>query len=448
MSQSDHFGTEPLGKLLRQQAIPASIGILILSIYGIVDTIFVGRWVGPLGIGAITVVLPINFLISSIGMAIGVGGASIISRALGANNPKRAFQAFGNQILLTLSLSILIVLIGSFFIDNILNLFGGKGNVLEPAREYFSILLYSIPFLAWAMMSNNVIRAIGFPRMASFVLIVPAIANVFLDPLFIVYYDMGIAGAAWATALSYVASALYATWFFIFKNTELKITTANLIPNFNIIKEIFSIGSVTLARQGSISLLAIVLNNSLYAYGGDMGLSVYGIINRCMMFVNFPIFGIAQGFVPIVGYNYGAKLWERVREVIGISIRSGTFIALGIFALLMIFTPQIIQIFTTDEGLISQATPAMRWVFAGTPLMALIVMGSAYFQAVGKVFPALMLALTKQGFCLIPLVLLLPLYFGINGIWYAFPLADLLSAGITYTVLQNAISKFKAAVNA
>ena len=184
------FGTEPLGKLLRQQAIPASIGILIMSIYGIVDTIFVGRWVGGLGIAAITVVMPITFLISSIGMAIGIGGASIISRAFGEQNQERAYRAFGNQIMLTSTLAIFFVVLGYFLMDPILSAFGGKGQVLAPAREYFSILLIGVPFLAWAMMSNNVFRAEGKPKTAMTVMLVPAVINLVLDPIFIIWLEM------------------------------------------------------------------------------------------------------------------------------------------------------------------------------------------------------------------------------------------------------------------
>ncbi|MEL6945795.1 MAG: MATE family efflux transporter, partial [Bacteroidota bacterium] len=324
MSKNSTFGTDPLGKLLRQQAIPASIGILVMSIYGIVDTIFVGHWVGSLGIGAITVVMPITFLISSIGMAIGIGGASIISRAFGEENEGKATRTFGNQMILTLGLSIFFVLLGFQFQEEILSLFGGKGEILEPARAYFKILLYGVPFLAWAMMSNNVIRAEGYPKIAMFVLLVPAITNIILDPIFIVVLDMGIKGAAWATTLAYIASATFATWYFLKGDTQMRLTRHCFNPSWPIIKEIASIGSVTLARQGTISVLSIVLNNALFTYGGEIALSIYGIIGRVLMFANFPVLGITQGFVPIVGFNYGAKLYERVKDLITISMKSAS----------------------------------------------------------------------------------------------------------------------------
>lgn len=437
MSTNTHFGTEKLGKLLRGQAIPASIGILVMSIYGIVDTIFVGRWVGTLGIGAVAVVMPITFLIASIGMAIGVGGASIISRAFGGENNEKARQTFGNQVMLTVILSVSFVLLGFLFQDTVLSIFGGKGDLLTPSREYFHIILYGIPFLAWGMMSNNVIRAEGYPTMAMLIILIPAVVNIILDPILIVGFDMGIKGAAWATTISYITSAAYATWFFVFGKSELRLNFKCFRPNIPIIKEIGAIGSVTFARQGVVSLLAIVLNNSLFVQGGEMAVSTYGIISRVMMFANFPVLGIAQGFVPVLGFNYGAKLFERVNKLVTLSIRTATLIAFGIFTGIMVFTPQLVNLFTTDPILIEKSTIGLRLVFLATPLIAMNLLGSAYFQAVGKAMPALLLTLTKQGFFLIPLLFILPSIFGLNGVWFAFPIADIGAALITFWYLRK-----------
>lgn len=443
MNKKERFGKAPLGVLLREQAIPASVGILVMSIYGIVDTIFVGRWVGSLGIGAITVVMPITFLISSIGMAIGIGGSSIISRAFGENNDEKAFQTFGNQIFLILILASLMVVAGFIFQEEIVDIFGGKGDILEPASTYFRIVLIGVPFLAWAMMSNNIIRAEGYPRFAMYTLLIPAVVNIVLDPIFIVWLDMGLEGAAWATSISYFASAVYTVWFFIFGKSQLKLDWRSFSPDFTIIKEIASIGSVTLARQGTISVLSIVLNNALFRYGGEMSVSVYGIIGRVMMFANFPVLGITQGFVPIVGYNYGAELFKRVKDLIFLSMKSATIIALGIFAGIMIFTPQLASIFTEDEELISRSVGGLRKVFLATPLLAVSLLGGAYFQAVGKPKQALFLTLSKQGYFLIPLILILPLWFGLDGIWYSFPIADVGAAVVTYFFFRKELAKIK-----
>jgi putative MATE family efflux protein len=437
------FGTEPLTKLLKAQSIPASIGILVMSVYGIVDTIFVGRWVGAYGIGAITVVMPITFLISSIGMSIGVGGASIISRAFGENNDEKAFRVFGNQMMLTLTLALSFVTLGYFYQDEILNAFGGKGEILQPARDYFGITLIGVPFLAWAMMSNNVIRAEGYPKMAMLTLLIPALTNIVLDPIFIIGFDMGIKGAAWATSISYITSALFTLWFFIKGNSHLKINIGCIKPDVSIIKEIGAIGSVTLARQGAVSLLAVVLNNTLYYQGGEMALSAYGIASRMLMFANFPVLGITQGTVPILGYNYGAKLYDRVRELVALSMKAATIVALVIFTIIMSLTPYIVQAFTNDPVLIEQTIPALRLIFLATPLIAVNMIGGAYFQSIGKAVPALLLTLSKQGFFLIPLILILPKYFGLYGAWYAFPIADVGATIVTYIFLKRETRKLK-----
>ena len=433
----DSFGTEPIGKLLRAQAIPASIGFLVMSVYTVIDTIYVGHFVGQMGIGAITVVMPITFLISSLGMAIGVGGSSIISRSFGAGNDQKAFNTFGNQIMLTLSLSIVAMLLGFLYLEEILTLFGAKGEIIQPAIDYFWITLLGVPFLAWAMMSNNVIRAEGYPRIAMFTLIIPAIANMILDPILIVYYDLGIEGAAWATTISYVASASFTTYFFFKGKSQLKLNKEALKPHPAIMKEMAGLGSITFARQGVISILAIVLNNTLFEYGGEMGLNIYGIINRVMFFALFPVLGITQGTLPIVGYNHGAKQTDRVEGTLKLSISTASGVALIIFVLILVFAPQIVGFFTPDQELIDAATPALRMAFAATPLIAVNLIGSGYFQAIGKAVPALLLTLTKQGFFLIPLVVILPLYFGLDGAWMAFPIADLGAALVTFIYFQR-----------
>jgi len=447
MSKSkQNFGEEPLGLLLRKQAIPASVGVLVMSIYGIVDTLFVGRFVGSLAIGAITVNMPITFLISSIGMAIGIGGGSVLSRAMGEGSSGRVQRIFGNMIFLTISLSMFFVLLASLFQVPILNLFGGKGDVLAPSLAYFQILLPAIPALAWAMMSNNVIRAEGHPRKAMYTMIIPAILNLILDPIFIVVMDMGIEGAALATTISYFGSALYTASFFIFGPSEMSISWSCIKPSRSIMMEISKLGSVTMARQGTISLLSVVLNNSLFAFGGEMALASYGIISRLLMFVNFPVLGITQGYVPILGYNYGAKLYDRVSQLSRLSFFWATGIACGIFILLMTFTRPLVELFTEDQALIERTVPALRWVFAANPLLATSFLGSAYFQAIGQAKRALILGMSKQGFFLIPLILLLPQLVGVAGIWWSFPMADIGAALLSWWLLsKNPHIRFKKA---
>jgi len=440
-NKSAELGIAPIGKLLIAQALPASIGILVMSLNMVVDTIFVGQWIGAMAIAAITVVVPLTFLIASIGMAIGVGGASIISRALGAEDHDKAQDTFGNQIVMSFGLAVFFVIIGLIFKEEALALFGANGKILAPAEIYYVIVMYGIPFLSLCMTGNPVVRAEGKPKFAMVALILPSIGNIFFDYLFINVLDMGMAGAAWATSISYFICFLFIYWFFLSKHSELKIRLKCFKLKHAIVKEITELGGVTLARQGTVSILSIILNHTLFQYGGETSVTIYGIISRMLMFALFPVMGISQGFLPIAGFNYGAKKLVRVKESINISIKYGTGLALIIFAIIMVFPEQITAIFTNDETVIRDTPNALRWVFLVTPLIAVQMIGSGYFQAIGKAIPALLLTLTKQGFFLIPLILILPKYYGIFGVWVAFPIADLLSTIVTGWYLNREVRR-------
>ena len=438
---ANELGTQKISKLLIKQAVPATIGILVMSLNMIVDTIFVGQWIGVLAIAAITVVLPIAFLISSIGMGIGIGGSSIISRALGANNPEKAFLTFGNQICLTVILAILFVIIGNVFSVPILNLFGAKGEILPIASEYFGVIIYGVPFLAFAMMGNPTIRAEGKPKFAMYAMMVPSVINILLDILFIKYFNWGMYGAGLATSIAYASCGLYILYFFLSSKSELQIIPKNFKLDFKIVQEIAKLGGVSIVRQGAISILMIVLNYSLYTYGGEISIAVFGIINRVMMFALSPVLGVSQGFLPVAGFNIGAKKNDRVKETIKKSIYFGSILGTLIFIGIVIFKEQIIWIFTNDATLLEKTPDAMLIVFLVTPIVTMQLIGSAYFQAAGKAMPALLLTLLKQGIFLIPLAYLLPIYYGIDGVWWSFPIADTLATIITVLVLKREVYK-------
>ncbi|MDA9234302.1 MATE family efflux transporter [Polaribacter sp.] len=435
------LGTEKISRLLIKQAVPASIGILVMSLNMIVDTIFVGQWIGVLAIAAITVVLPIAFMISSIGMGIGIGGSSIISRALGNENSEKALLTFGNQISLTTILALLFVVLGNIYSTEILTLFGAKGAILDPAQAYFDVIIYGVPFLTFAMMGNPVIRAVGKPKFAMYAMLIPAVVNIALDILFIKYMHLGMYGAGLATAIAYASCGLFILYFFISNKSELKIIPKNFGLDFSIVNEIIRLGGVSIARQGTISVLMIVLNYSLYEYGGEISISIFGIINRVMMFALFPIMGITQGFLPIAGYNYGAKKYDRVKETIQKAIVYGCVVAGFIYIMIVLFAKEIISVFSTDATLLAETPRAMLLVFLASPIIAIQLIGSAYFQAAGKALPALFLTLLKQGVFLIPLAYILPMYFGVDGVWYSFAIGDALATIITYIVVRREIKK-------
>ena len=448
---SDQLGTDPIGKLLVRQAVPASIGILVMSLNILVDTIFVGNWIGSIAIAAINVVLPVSFFIAALGMAIGIGGSSIISRALGADNKERALRTFGNQITLTLMLTILMVSLGLYYVDSLIPLFGGKGAIFDPAKIYYTIVLYGVPFLALCMMGNTVIRAEGKPRFAMIAMIIPSVVNLFLDYVFIYLFNWGMYGAAWASTGSYLICFFYILWYFRSRHSELKIRRNHFYLESSILREISALGFVTLSRQAVTSITYLLMNNILFNLGGEPLIAVYAIIGRMLMFAFFPVFGVTQGFLPIAGYNYGARKYQRVKESINTAIKYASIVATLVFIGLMLFPEQITALFlsnspdlpeierSTNQFVMEHAPPAMRWVFAATPIIALQLIGAAYFQAVGKAVPALLLTLTRQGFFFIPLILVLPLYYGELGVWISFPIADVLSTIVTAYFLRKEV---------
>lgn len=436
---SSELGNKPIGKLLIKQSVPASIGILVMSINILVDTIFVGNWIGSIAIAAINVVLPVSFFIAALGMAIGIGGSSIISRALGADKDEKALRTFGNQISITLLVTISMVIIGLVFINQLIPAFGGKGDIFEPAKIYYRIVLYGVPILALAMMGNTVIRAEGKPKFAMVAMIIPSVGNLIMDYVFIHVLDWGMEGAAWATTGSYVLCLGYILWFFMSKNSELKVKWEHFKLKLNILREIGALGFVTLSRQAVVSVTYLLLNNILFELGGESSVTTYAIIARMLMFALFPVLGVTQGFLPIAGYNYGAEQYGRVRESINKAIGYAAGVALLVFVCIMLFSTEIVSVFTKDEAVIASTPSAMRWVFAAVPIIALQLIGSAYFQAIGKAVPALLLTLTRQGFFFIPLLLVLPNYFGELGVWISFPLADLISTIVTGYFLNREI---------
>ena len=436
------FGTQAIPQLLIKQAVPASIGILAMSLNILIDTIFVGQWIGANAIAAINVVLPVSFFIAALGMAIGLGGSSIISRALGDNNLTKATKTFGNQIVLTFSLTISFVLFGLLFVDSIIPAFGGKGALYEPAKIYYTIVLYGVPVLGYCMMGNNVIRAVGKPKNAMYAMMLPSISNLILDYLLIYIFDFGMHGAAWATSLSYGICALYILYFFSSNRSELHLNMSDLKLDIGITKEICALGSVTLVRQGAVSLSVLLVNNLLFGLGGESAVAVYAIISRLLMFSLFPVLGITQGFIPIAGFNYGAKNKKRVEQVIRTAVLYATGFATLVFLMINLFSNSIGGIFTSEPLVLEKAPAAIRWVFAATPIVGVQLIGAAYYQAIGRALPALLLTLTRQVFFFIPILYVLSSFMGINGVWLAFPIAEFLAAVITGSFLVYELRKY------
>lgn len=424
------LGTGDIRKLLLRQAIPASVGILFMTVNLLVDTILVGQWIGPIAIATVSVVTPIAFFIGSLGFAIGAGGGSVLSRALGSGHPTKARKTFAHQILLTVCLSFIPVVLGFVFTDEMLALFGAKGKLLEPSRQFLYPILLAAPFQAFCGMANAVIRAEDKSRFSMIALIIPSIVNLALDVIFIKCFGWGIFGAALATGLSFFMAFLFVLWFFVFRS-EIKLSRSDFRPETKLVSEIGALSFTTFARQGVISVLSILLNHTLFEEGGENAVAVYGIISKMLMFALFPVNGMVEGFLPVAGFNYGAKKYDRVRLAIRTSVIWGVGFAVVMYVVILIFAAPITTVFTGDDAIAEMTPDALRWVFAASPVIAIQLIGAGYFQAAGNATKALLLTLCKQGFFLIPLILILPDYFGIFGVWISFPIADVLATLVT-----------------
>ena len=438
---ASEMGIEPIEKLLIKHAVPSSLGILVMSLNILIDTVLVGHWIGPNAIAAINIVLPVSFFVAAIGMSIGIGGGSIISRSLGNKNHKKANKTFGNQVSLTLISTIFFMSLGLYFTDTLIPLFGGKGELFDLAKIYYIIVMIGVPILGLCMMSNNTIRSEGKPKIAMYAMFIPSISNLCLDYLFIYELGLGMYGAALATTLSYFICGIYILSFFFLKKSDLKLNISDLKFDISIVKETVSLGFVTLSRQAAVSLTVLVVNNILFSLQGEAMIAVYAIISRMLMFMLFPILGITQGFIPIAGYNFGAKNKDRVLNSVKKAIIYSTGMATLIFLFIYTFSDLVANAFTSDVNIINKTSDALILVFMATPIIGIQLIGSAYFQAIGRAFPALMLTLSRQVFFLIPLVFFLSKIYGVYGVWISFPLSELLSTILTGIYLNFELKK-------
>ncbi|MDY9925647.1 MATE family efflux transporter [Methanosarcina sp.] len=432
--RSRMLADENIGKLLFKLSVPAIIGMLVQAFYNLVDTLFVGRAYGAesiQAIGGIAVAFPIQMIGMAVSLAIGIGGASIISRRLGEREQKKAEKIFANLIFLSLFSSLLITGAGLIFIVPLLKTFGATDTILPYALEYLEVILYGTVLFSLAMVTNAVIRSEGNAKVAMNSMLISGGLNVILDPIFIFSFGMGIRGAAIATVLAQAIGVLYVIRYFLSGKSTLRFRPSDLKPDSKIITEALAIGVSPFTRNVSGSLMIIILNNLLAFYGGDIAIAVFGIINRLLMFTLMPMFGIIQGFQPIVGFNYGAKNFERVKDTVKLAILTTTVMSIAGFLILYLFPEQLFGIFSGDHQLIVEGKSAVRIVVLATPLVGFQVVGAALYQAIGKAKPSLFLSMCRQMLFLIPLVLILPKYLDLPGVWAAFPLADSLAFTVT-----------------
>jgi len=437
------LGEEKIGRLLLSLSLPATIGMLVQAMYNFVDTIFVGRGVGSMGIAGISISFPVQIFVMAFAQMFGIGGASVISRALGEKNHEKARHAAGNVKAFSIAFGLAMTLLGYFFIDQLLIMLGASETIIPYAREYLGIILLGSAFFSFGMAMSHVIRAEGKPKIAMAAMLISAVLNIILDPIFIFTLNMGIRGAALATVLSQAITSVYILFYFTSGKSLLRVSLASLLPEWRILKETVSVGLSAFSRQVAGSLLAVVLNNSLVFYGGDIAVAVFGVINRLLMVFIMPMFGVNQGFLPIVGYNYGAKKMRRARESVKLASAVTTLIALFSTIITFFFARQLISIFTDEIELIEPTIFALRIVVLAIPTIGIQVIASGMFQALGKAIPALFLSLLRQIIILIPLILVIPRFLGINGIWMSFPLADLIAFAISLVFYLRELKIFR-----
>jgi putative MATE family efflux protein len=436
-TRSDMLANEKIGKLLWKLSVPAIIGMVVQGLYNIVDTFFVGRFVGPLGIGGTAIAFPIQMIIMGIGMTIGIGGASLLSRSMGEKNYEGASLVLGNMILLSLITGAAFTIGGIVSMEPILRIFGANDALMPYAKSFISIILMGSPFITFSVVASSAARAEGNAKVAMNTMLVGAIINVALNPIFIIGFGLGVRGSAIATVISLIASCAFLLRYLLSGKSEIALKLHHLRLKRSIIREIFAVGSSDFARTAAMSLTSAVFNNILRNLGGELPIATFGIIFRVISFVFMPMIGIAQGVQPILGFNFGARQFHRIKQALGLATKSATAIAMIGFAIFLLFPSPILRIFSTDERLIAMGTSATRWLILGLPLVGYQNIGTSLFQAIGKSKPAIFLAFTRQVLFLIPIVIIFSHFFGLRGVWLSFPATDAISFIVTYLMVAR-----------
>jgi putative MATE family efflux protein len=432
MEYLKELGEGKISRLLIRFSVPAIVGMLVNGMYNVVDRIFIGRGVGYEGIAGITIGFPLMLLIMAFGMLVGIGATAQISIRLGERKKDEAELILGNCFSLLVITSLGLTLFGLVFLDPLLKFFGASPAILPYAHDYMEVILAGAIFQGVGFGMNNIIRADGQPGTAMLTMILGAVLNALLCPVFIFWLKMGMHGAAFATVISQGCSAVWVLIYFWGKQSHLKIRWPNLKLKLPVIGSIIAIGFAPFGMQVAASILNIILNNSLQVYGGDMAVSAMGIVYSILMLILMPIFGINQGAQPIIGYNYGAKKFDRVKETLKLAVLAATAIVVTGFIMTRMIPEQLIHLFNdTDYQLVKLGSQTLQVFLLMLPMVGFQIVSANYFQAVGKPIQAMILSLSRQVLLLIPALLILPGFFGFNGVLAAGPVSDFGSSLLT-----------------
>ncbi len=433
---------ESIGRLLLEYSVPTIIGMLVFATYSVVDRIFIGRAVGSVGIGAVSLTFPIFMILMAVGMLVGIGTGTLISIRMGEGKTGDAEKLAGNAFSLLVIIGASGTLIGLTYIDRILYAFGASANTFPYARDFMHVIFWGVTFNFIAMGMNNVIRAEGNPKIAMKTMLIGAVLNLILNPLFIFGFNMGVRGSAMATVISNIVTSAWVMFHFTYGKSNLKLRLINLKINLRTMMPAFAIGLSPFSMQLAASLVNVIANRSLLHYGGDTAVSAMGVISAIAMFILLPIMGINQGAQPIIGFNYGAREFARVRKTVLLAISAASVVSCGGFLAVFLAPEFIIRIFDKNSAeLVKIGAPGMQTFLFLIPVLGFQAVGTNFFQAIGKPRMSIFLSLLRQVLLLIPFLLIFPKYWGLDGIWLASPVSDLIAALTTAVFLFAALKR-------
>lgn len=440
------LGTGQIGKLLTQYAIPAIIAMTASSLYNIADSIFIGHGVGPLAISGLALTFPIMNMAAAFGSLVGAGAGTLLSLKLGQRDYDSANRVLGNVLILNVILGVAFTVVGLLFLDPVLYFFGASDQTIGYARDYMQIILLGNVVTHMYLGLNSVLRSSGFPRMAMNMTLASVIINCGLNPIFIFVLGWGIKGSAWATVISQCLSLAWQLYHFSRRDQLIHFQKGIYSLKSDIVKGIFFIGLSPFLMNLCSSLVVILINRGLVTHGGDLAIGAYGIVNRTSFLFLMVMMGLTQGMQPIAGYNYGARLYDRVAQVTKLTMKWGIGIGVVGFLLGELMPEWIARIFTTDAELIAISVKGMRIVFAVFPVVGFQIVATNFFQSIGMPKKSIFLSLSRQLIFLIPFLIILPHYLGVVGVWVSIPLADITASVITLFVLMHQFKKFKTGV--
>lgn len=437
------LGTERIGKLLTQYAIPAIIAMTASSLYNMADSIFIGHGVGPLAISGLALTFPLMNLAAAFGSLVGVGASTLVSVKLGQKDYEGANQVLGNVLVLNVLLGVAFTIVFLLLLDPILYFFGASENTIGYARDYMQIILYGNVITHMYLGLNAVLRSSGFPKQAMYATLASVVINCILNPIFIFGFEWGIKGSAWATVISQVISLTGQMIHFSSSKQLLHFKKGIYKLRKEVVKGILYIGMSPFLMNLCSCLIVILINRSLKEHGGDMAIGAYGIVNRIIFLFVMIIMGFNQGMQPIAGYNFGARLYPRVTEVTKLTMKWAIGVATTGFLLCQLFPTLIVNMFTTDDELVKAAVFGLHIVFAVFPIVGFQMVATNFFLSIGMSKKAIFLSLTRQMLFLIPCLIVLPRFFGTLGVWISMPVADTIATVVTAIVLVNQFKKFK-----